>query len=122
MANDAISGSVPANSVHGSQAPRQSIGGLACGNSVPPGGKAPPPTQSAAVHKADPQVLVDQLNKYLNDSGRPNQFRLDPSSRGQTIQEINPASGEVIGQFSISQFPELARSIGVSGALVDGHA
>jgi hypothetical protein len=122
MANDAIPGSLPVSPVHGSQAPKQSTGGLASGNSVPHAGKGSPPTDSAAVNKADPQVLVDQLNKFRNDSGRPSQFRVDPSSRGQTIQEINPATGAVIGEFSISQFPELARSIGVSGVLVDSRA
>jgi len=66
--------------------------------------------------------LVAQLNKYLNDSGRPNQFRVDPASSGKTIQEINPASGEVIGEYSVAQFPELARSLGVSGVLVDSRA
>jgi uncharacterized FlaG/YvyC family protein len=143
MASDAVPGSVPVSLVHGSQAPRQSSARAAGGNSVPQPGKgaaapakiaipigvsapkdpskepAPPPI---ATNKASPQVLVEQLNKYLNDSGRPIQFRVDPASRGETIQEINPATGEVIGEFSTSQFPELARSLGISGVLVDSHA
>jgi hypothetical protein len=73
-------------------------------------------------NKADLATLVAQLNKYLNDSGRPNQFRVDPASRNQTIQEINPANGEVIGEFAAIEFPALARSLGVSGILVDSRA
>jgi uncharacterized FlaG/YvyC family protein len=75
-----------------------------------------------ATNKASVPALVQQLNKYLNDSGRANQFRIDPESRDQTIQEINPANGEVIGEFSVAEFPLLARSLGVSGVLVDSHA
>ena len=144
MASDAVPGSVPVSLVHGSQAPKQSSDRIASGNSLPQQGKgaaapakivppidgvsvpknlskepAPPPI---ATNRPSPQVLVAQLNKYLNDSGRPTQFRVDPASRGETIQEINPATGEVIGEFSTSQFPELARSLGISGVLVDSHA
>ncbi len=68
---------------------------------------------------ADPQVLVEQLNKFLNDSGRPDQFRLDPASGGKLIQQINPATGAVVGEFSATEFPALARGVGVSGLLVD---
>jgi uncharacterized FlaG/YvyC family protein len=75
-----------------------------------------------ATNKASVPALVEQLNKYLNDTGRANQFRIDPHSRDQTIQEINPANGEVIGEFSVSEFPLLARSLGISGVLVDSHA
>lgn len=67
------------------------------------------------------QALVAQLNKYLNDSGRPDQYRVDPQSES-TIQEINPANGAVIGQFAASEFPALARSIGASGLLIDSLA
>ena len=142
MASDAVPGSVPVSLVHGSQAPKPSSDRVASGNSLPQQGKgaaAPakiaPPIDGVSVpknlskapapiatNKASPQVLVAQLNKYLNDSGRPTQFRMDPASRGETIQEINPATGEVIGEFSTTQFPELARSLGVSGVLVDSHA
>jgi hypothetical protein len=64
------------------------------------------------------QSLIAQLNKYLNDSGRPDQYRVDPQSEN-TIQEVNPANGAVIGQFAASEFPALARSVGASGVLVD---
>ena len=75
------------------------------------------PVQNAT----DARSLVTQLNKYLNDSGRPDQFRLDPSN-GKMIQQLNPASGAVIGEFSATEFPALARSVGVSGLLIDSLA
>jgi uncharacterized FlaG/YvyC family protein len=71
--------------------------------------------------RADVHNLVAQLNKVLNDSGRPDQFRVDPQS-GATIQEVNPANGEVIAQFAASEFPALARSVGASGLLFDSRA
>ena len=70
---------------------------------------------------ADVRTLVAQLNKALNDSGRPDQFRVDPQS-SDTIQEVNPANGLVIAQFAASEFPTLARSVGASGLLFDGRA
>ncbi len=141
MASDAVPGPV---------APKPITVQANSGNSLPPGGNGPPPLvdnrisisketgaaaaqASGAASKAPVRratttsqaalpALVGQLNKYLNDSGRPNQFRVDPASRGQTIQEINPATGEVIGEFSAIEFPELAKSLGVSGVLVDSLA
>jgi hypothetical protein len=38
------------------------------------------------------------------------------------IQQLNPASGAVIGEFSATEFPALARSVGVSGLLIDSLA
>ncbi len=150
MASDAVLGPVPANLAHGSQAPKPITAHTASGNSLPPGGNGPTPpvenrtplskearaasAQAARVASQPPvkpatttsqaelPALVGQLNKYLNDSGRPTQFRVDPASSGKTIQEINPAPGEVIGEFSAIQFPELAKSLGVSGVLVDSLA
>ena len=139
MANDGVPRSVPASVA---TAPAVS------GNSLPPGGKAAnkpgeaagaptgsagesaarasatraPAQATAPAAKAGLHALLTQLNKYLNDSGRPTQFRIDPSSRDRIIQEINPATGEVIGEFAASEFPALARSLGVSGMLVDSHA
>jgi uncharacterized FlaG/YvyC family protein len=78
--------------------------------------------KATATNKASVADLVKQLNKFLNDSGRADQFRIDPESRNQIIQEINPANGVVVGEFSVSEFPALARSLGVSGILVDSHA
>jgi uncharacterized FlaG/YvyC family protein len=80
------------------------------------------PPKATATNKASVADLVKQLNKFLNDSGRADQFRIDPESRNQIIQEINPANGAVVGEFSVSEFPALARSLGVSGILVDSHA
>jgi hypothetical protein len=86
------------------------------------------PKASPSVYKppvlspSDPQVLVTQLNKYLNDSGRPDQFRVAPSSGDALIQQINPATGAVVGEYSASEFPALARSVGALGTLVDSLA
>lgn len=82
----------------------------------------PPPPAANATAPRDLQVLVDQLNKYLNDSGRPNQYRVDTAGGARVIQEINPANGRVIGQFSADEFPALARGLGVSGLLFNGVA
>ena len=76
----------------------------------------------AAAPQPDLQAQVALLNKYLNDSGRPDEYRVDPASDAKLIQQINPATGAVIGEFSASEFPALARSVGVSGALIDSHA
>jgi hypothetical protein len=144
MASDSVPRSAPANLVNWTPAPKPATVKAASGNSLPSGQKgaavertASPPSQSPGIsarisknptppatvtNKANLPQLVTQLNKYLNDSGRPNQFRVDPTSSGKTIQEINPASGEVIGEYSAAQFPELARSLGVSGVLVDSRA
>jgi uncharacterized FlaG/YvyC family protein len=143
--SDAVPVSIPAGFVQGTQAPTPVSVQLAGGNNLPQNGNSAASaasTTTAAVARANAQnqtatavtakptatnkasvpALVEQLNKYLNDSGRANQFRIDPQSRDQTIQEINPANGEVIGEFSVAEFPLLARSLGVSGVLVDSHA
>ena len=150
MATDAVPGPIAVHPVQGSQATKPITVQVTSGNSLPPGGNGPPPLVSNTISSpketgaASPQAanaapkspvrpatttsqatlpaVVAQLNKYLNDSGRPNQFRVDPASRGQTIQEINPATGEVIGEFSAIEFPELAKSLGISGVLVDSLA
>ena len=69
-----------------------------------------------------PQALVNLLNKQLNDSGRPDEFRVAPDSGAALIQQINPDNGAVVGQFSASEFPALARSVGAAGVLIDGFA
>ena len=150
MASDGTTGQIPvASPVQGSQATSSSIKS-GSGKILPQTGniataeasarisdtalaaasiQAAASAQAAAtnVNKApvksttDPQSLVTQLNKYLNDSGRPDQFRLDPSN-GKMIQQLNPASGAVIGEFSATEFPALARSVGVSGLLIDSLA
>lgn len=70
---------------------------------------------------ADPQTLVNQLNKYLNDSGRSDEFRLDPDS-DKYIQQVNPSNGAVVAEYLVSEFPALARSVGASGLLIDAVA
>jgi hypothetical protein len=140
--SDAVAVNVPVSLVQGAQpTPVQATSG----NTLPPSGKsatpsaatqaAPPAHATAATQNANSvaqkatatnpvsvPALVAQLNKYLNDTGRPNQFRVDPTSGGQTIQEINPSNGHVIGEYAVAEFPALARSLGVSGVLVDSHA
>jgi hypothetical protein len=80
----------------------------------------PPPETSAASRRALHQVVL--LNKYLNDSGQPNRYRVAPNSEEQFIQEINPATGEVIGEYSVSTFPILAKSLGLVGSLINSRA
>jgi uncharacterized FlaG/YvyC family protein len=83
----------------------------------------PQPGKTAAAPAATQvQAQVALLNKYLNDSGKPDQFRVDPSSDDKLIQQVNPANGEVIAEFPASEFAALARSLGISGAIVDQHA
>lgn len=139
MAN-ATSGTIAGVSpVIGSQAPDPARFQPAGGNVLPQGGKtaaAPAATISnvaksaaapaaavsnAAAARSNPQSLVDQVNKYLNDSGRPDQFRVDPAS-DKYIQQVNPATGAVVGEYLVSEFPALARSVGVSGLLIDDIA
>jgi len=74
--------------------------------------------QQAATAALPSQIAA--LNKYLNDSGRPAQFRA--SSDDKTIEEINPATGQVVAEYSATEFAALARSVGISGAVVNSHA
>jgi len=132
MASDGYPVQIPAISlVHGSRAPTAVAVEQSSGKSLPPRGNAaaPPPAESAAAPKSsalnrttDLQAQVALLNKYLNDSGRPAQFRVDPNSDSKLIQEINPATGEVIAEYPAISFPALARSVGISGAVIDRHA
>ncbi len=132
MASDGNPVQIPAISlVHGSRAPTAVAAEQSSGKSLPPRGNAaaPPPAESAAAAKSsalnrttDLQAQVALLNKYLNDSGRPAQFRVDPNSDSKLIQEINPATGEVIAEYPAISFPALARSVGISGAVIDRHA
>ncbi len=79
------------------------------------GPRQPRPPQSL-------QAQVQLLNKYLNDSGKPDQFRVAPNSDDKLIQQINPANGEVLAEFPASEFAALARSVGISGVVVDKRA
>jgi hypothetical protein len=82
----------------------------------------PAPQAPAAAGNSSAQSLAAALNKHLNDSGRPDEFRVAPQSDDKIIQQVNPATGEVIGEFYASEFPALARSVGASGVLIDSHA
>ena len=116
MASDGQPVKIPAISlVQGSQAPTAVA--------VPQGGKVlPQPGKPPAAPASNVQTQVALLNKYLNDSGKPDQFRIAPDSDNKLIQQINPANGDVIGELPVSEFRALARSVGISGVLVDQHA
>lgn len=129
MASDGNPVKIPAiGPVHGSQATPRVTVSPPRGKSLPPSGKPFPEPPGAAANSAGSgaaarvQAQVALLNKYLNDSGRPNQFRVAPNSDSTLIQEINPATGEVVGEYPAISFPALARSVGISGAVIDSHA
>ena len=125
MASDANPVQIPVTSlVHGSQAPTTIS--PSSGKALPPAGNASPsaaesPKSSAASRSTDVQAQVAFLNKYLNDSGRPDQFRVDPNS-DSNIQEVNPATGAVVAEYPSVSFPALAKSLGISSAVIDGYA
>jgi uncharacterized FlaG/YvyC family protein len=127
MASDDHPVQIPAVSlVHGSQAPTTSgkplpAAGRGTAGAAPerPAATAQPIARTGA---QDLEAQVALLNKYLNDSGRPAQFRVDPNSDSKLIQEVNPATGEVIGEYPAISFPALARSLGISGAVINRHA
>ncbi|HME37354.1 MAG TPA: flagellar protein FlaG [Steroidobacteraceae bacterium] len=92
------------------------------GKTLPQSGKVASATAAAgpaAAGNSELQNQVTLLNKFLNDSGKPDEFRVDPASNDKLIQQINPATGEVVGEFSASEFAALARSLGLSGVLVN---
>ena len=135
MASDGQPVKIPATSlVHGSQAPTtvkvqsgkilpQSGNATASAAAVRPAAKTGVPAKtSPAVGSTDLPAQITLFNKFLNDSGRPVQFRVDPTSDNKLIQEVNPATGEVIGEYSATEFAALARSVGISGVLVNTHA
>ena len=117
MASDGQTVKLPAISlVTASQAPTPVV--------VQAGGKVLPPPGKPAAAAVAPNLAaqVALLNKYLNDSGKPDQFRVDPASDNTLIQQINPANGKVVGEFPASEFAALARSVGISGVVIDQHA
>ena len=121
MASDGQPVKIPVTSlVHGSQAPTTVVLQQS-GKSLPPGGIPAAAARPVLPAKTDLQTQVTLLNKYLNDSGKPDQFRVAPQSDDKLIQEINPANGEVIAEYSASEFAALARSVGISGVLIDSH-
>jgi hypothetical protein len=129
MASDATPVLIPAISlVHGSQAPTKVTSESSSGKSLPPGGHAATASADSAAKSAagsrtnDVQAQVALLNKFLNDSGKPSQFRVAPDSNSALIQEINPANGAVIADYPVIAFPALAKSLGISRALIDETA
>jgi len=123
MASDGQPVKIPTISlVHGSQAPTVVVVQQS-GKPLPlpgkPAARATPVPAPAATHV---RAQVALLNKYLNDSGKPDQFRVAPNSDDKLIQQVNPATGEVVGEFPASEFAALARSVGISGVVVDQHA
>ena len=98
------------------------------GGSLPSAGKLTPipaATPAPAAKSAKTPVraatltstedVVAELNKHINVSGRADQYRVDPADQ-QMIQQINPATGDVLGEFAVSEFPALARSLGIAGS------
>jgi uncharacterized FlaG/YvyC family protein len=127
MASDGNPGKLAVTSVvQASQATLSISSQQSSGKALPAGGNNVPNTAAANTvppsRSTDPQSLVDALNKYLNDSGRPDQFRLDATSGDKLIQQVNPTTGVVIGEFPVSEFPALARSVGASSLLIDSLA
>jgi hypothetical protein len=129
MASDATPVLIPATSlVHGSQAPTQVTSESSSGKSLPPAGQAAAAIAASAAKSAagsrtnDAQAQVVFLNKFLNDSGKPSQFRVAPDTNSAVIQEINPANGAVIADYPVIAFPALAKSLGISSALIDERA
>jgi len=117
MASDGQPVKIPAVSlVQGSQAPTTVVTQKS-GNVLPPSGR---PAAPPAAPNLEAQVQL--LNKYLNNSGKPDQFRVAPDSDDKLIQQINPANGEVLAEFPASEFAALARSVGISGVVVDKRA
>ena len=124
MASDAVpikASGTP--SVQAIQAPEAATDPLAGGKSLPSYGTKmaarPASTAPPAKAPADLHALVAQLNKHLQTSGRPNQFRLDTSAGRKVIQEVNPDTQSVITEYPASEFAALAQNLGVSGLLVD---
>jgi hypothetical protein len=118
--NSALSAAVTAapNSHNPAQKPAPS-GAVVAQPAAP---AAQPPRDAKPAAKPDPGKVAAALNKALNDSGRPDQFRLASASGEPVIEQINPATGAVIGQYSAAEFPALAASAEAGGSLVDSTA
>jgi uncharacterized FlaG/YvyC family protein len=126
MASDGIPVIAPVTRlVHGSQAQTSSPVQNPSGKTLPRSGKTAPAEADAQAgrptanesKKPDAAALLAQLNSRFNTSGQPDQFKLNIDSGHTVIQQINPVSGEVIGEFPESEFPALAQGLGGPGAL-----
>ena len=69
----------------------------------------------------DPALLA-QLNRHLQNSGRPNHFKLDTSGGRNVIQEINPDTSKVVSEIPANEFKALAQELGIAGLLFDARA
>ncbi|HEY2634335.1 MAG TPA: flagellar protein FlaG [Steroidobacteraceae bacterium] len=129
MASDGIPVIAPVTRlVHGSRAQTSSSVQVPSGKALPGSGKTAPAEADAHAAQAgkptaneskkpDVAALLAQLNSRFNTSGQPDQFRLNIDSGHTVIQQVNPVSGEVIGEFPESEFPALAQGLGGPGAL-----
>jgi uncharacterized FlaG/YvyC family protein len=126
MASDGVPGNIPVmRLVQEIQLPRSATIQEPSGKSLPVAGHAAAAAAAPAAREnsaPDLHALTAQLNKYFRESGRTNQFRVDSSTGRTQIQELNPDTGEVIGEYPAAEFPALFRSLGVSGLLIDSHA
>jgi hypothetical protein len=123
MASDGIPGNIPVTRlVQESPAPRPATLQEPSGKFLPANGQAAAAPAAREKSAPDLHALTAQLNKYFRESGRANQFRVDVSTGHTQIQELNPDTGEVLGEYSAAEFPALFRSLGVSGLLIDSHA
>jgi uncharacterized FlaG/YvyC family protein len=102
--------------VHGSQVTKIT-GSQWAGDQHPPATARAAPTAPPERVKPDLQTLVAFLNNFARESGRTNVFKLNASSGRNLIQEINPETGEVIGEYAAAEFPALLRGLGFSGSL-----
>jgi uncharacterized FlaG/YvyC family protein len=118
--------------VRGVQAPTSATANPASGKFLPPGGpstaasatnpKPVKPVDNSPKPPADLAALLAQLNKHLQNSGRPNHYKLDISAGHSVIQEINPDTSKVVSEIPAAEFKALAQSLGISGLLLDAHA
>ena len=118
MASDGQPVKIPVTSlVHGSQAPT-TIGQPSGGNIF--AAQRQRAAAPAAGRACKPQVTL--LNKYLNDLRKsPISFGWIPPRTTSSSSRSIPRPGAVIGEFPAAEFAELARSVGISGVLIDSH-
>jgi len=117
MASDSVPVQAPVTRpVHGSQVWKIAGSQLAGDQHPPATARAAPPAPPEKV-KPDLQALAAFLNNFARESGRANVFKLNASSGRDLIQEINPETGEVIGEYAAAEFPALLRGLGFSGPL-----
>ena len=130
MANDVVSIGASTTVIGQSALSPTAVSNLQGGQFLPslaastglPAAKKPSAILKDAKPPLDYQALLAQLNKHLQSSGRPNQYKLDNSSGRNVIQEINPDTSNVIAEIPASEFKALAQELGISGLLIDAHA